>query len=138
MGELDLVKPYLEMRGEVHFGRLNMKPGKPTTFGVLNEALVFALPGNPVSSFVTANLFVIMAAKILAGQHESHYLQVVNVQLLPKQVKLDKERPEYHRTVAIQEVESGKIFAFSTGSQLSSRLLSAKSANCLVILPRAN
>ena len=33
MGELDLVKPYIEHQGEVFFGRLNMKPGKPTTFG---------------------------------------------------------------------------------------------------------
>lgn len=44
-----------------------MKPGKPTTFAKMNKALVFALPGNPVSSFVTANLFVIEAAKILSG-----------------------------------------------------------------------
>jgi gephyrin len=53
MGELDLVKPYLEKKGEVFFGRLNMKPGKPTTFAKLNDKLFFALPGNPVSSFVT-------------------------------------------------------------------------------------
>ena len=33
MGELDLIKPYIELQGEVFFGRLNMKPGKPTTFG---------------------------------------------------------------------------------------------------------
>lgn len=33
MGELDLVKPYVEKNGKVIFGRLNMKPGKPTTFG---------------------------------------------------------------------------------------------------------
>jgi molybdenum cofactor synthesis domain-containing protein len=48
MGELDLVKPYIEAKGTVFFGRINMKPGKPTTFGNLNKALVFALPGNPV------------------------------------------------------------------------------------------
>jgi gephyrin len=33
MGEMDLVKPYIEKNGLVHFGRINMKPGKPTTFG---------------------------------------------------------------------------------------------------------
>ena len=41
-----------------------MKPGKPTTFGNINNALVFALPGNPVSAFVTAHLFVVPSAKI--------------------------------------------------------------------------
>jgi len=44
-----------------------MKPGKPTTFGLINRALVFALPGNPVSAFVTAHLFLVIAAKVLAG-----------------------------------------------------------------------
>jgi gephyrin len=67
MGEMDLVKPYVEKNGQVFFGRINMKPGKPTTFGRINKALVFALPGNPVSAFVTCHLFVVMAAKILAG-----------------------------------------------------------------------
>ena len=67
MGEMDLVKPYIESKGEVYFGRLNMKPGKPTTFGKLNKALIFALPGNPVSAFVTAHLFVVPSAKILSG-----------------------------------------------------------------------
>jgi gephyrin len=58
MGEMDLIKPYIENRGKVLFGRVNMKPGKPTTFGLIDQTLVFALPGNPVSSFVTANLFL--------------------------------------------------------------------------------
>ena len=58
MGEADLVKPLLQELGEIHFGRLNMKPGKPTTFATLRSvdgvrtALFFALPGNPVSCLV--------------------------------------------------------------------------------------
>lgn len=67
MGELDLVKPYIEKNGQILFGRLNMKPGKPTTFGKLNNSLIFALPGNPVSAFVTAHLFVVPSAKIMGG-----------------------------------------------------------------------
>jgi molybdenum cofactor synthesis domain-containing protein len=58
MGEMDLIKPYIKMNGVVHFGRLNMKPGKPTTFGNIGNTMVFGLPGNPVSSFVAANLFL--------------------------------------------------------------------------------
>ena len=57
MGEMDLIKPYVELKGQVYFGRLNMKPGKPTTFGQIRDTLIFALPGNPVSCFVTASLF---------------------------------------------------------------------------------
>ena len=116
MGELDLVKPYVENNGKVFFGRLNMKPGKPTTFGQINRALVFALPGNPVSAFVTAHLFLVTTAKKLAGQHDSYDWQSMNVQLIPRNVKVDPERPEYHRTVAVQDLQTGKVFAFSTGS----------------------
>jgi len=136
MGELDLVKPYVEKNGKVFFGRLNMKPGKPTTFGQINRALVFALPGNPVSAFVTAHLFLVTSAKVLAGQHDCYDWQSMNVQLIPRNVKVDPERPEYHRTVAVQDVQTGKVFAFSTGSQMSSRLLSARNANSFVILPK--
>jgi molybdopterin biosynthesis enzyme len=67
MGDLDLVKPCLAENGEIFFGRLNMKPGKPTTFGKLGNCLVFALPGNPVSSFVTCKLFLPLAIGCLKG-----------------------------------------------------------------------
>ena len=58
MGTADHMKALLESIGTVHFGRLNMKPGKPATFctvpGTTGDSpkLVFALPGNPVSCLV--------------------------------------------------------------------------------------
>jgi gephyrin len=61
MGDHDFVKPWVEKNGQVLFGRLNMKPGKPTTLGKINDKLVFALPGNPVSCFVTFHLLVARA-----------------------------------------------------------------------------
>ena len=102
MGKRDLIKPYVEATGQVFFGRLNMKPGKPTTFGKINETLVFALPGNPVSCFVTFQLFVLPAIKLLSGASEDsiHPLKL-KVSLQPAKVKLDAERPEYHRAVAV-------------------------------------
>jgi len=69
MGVKDLIKPYIETKGEVYFGRINMKPGKPTTFGKIENTLIFSLPGNPVSTFVTFNLFVIPSIKLLSGIH---------------------------------------------------------------------
>lgn len=92
MGELDLIKPYLEQHGEVLFGRLNMKPGKPTTFARIEKTLVFALPGNPVSCFVTSQLFVPLAIKALLSQSNENDLMNLNhfprmtVQLLPKSI----------------------------------------------------
>ena len=66
MGELDLIKPYIEQQGEVYFGRLNMKPGKPTTLGRIKNCLMLALPGNPVSCFVSASLFLRPIVHMLA------------------------------------------------------------------------
>jgi gephyrin len=75
MGETDLVKPTLLALGAtVHFGRVQMKPGKPMTFATVppqtpgeRSRLVFCLPGNPVSSAVCFALFVQPALRRLAG-----------------------------------------------------------------------
>src|SRR5262249_38823386 len=54
VGTHDLVKPLLESLGEVHLGRVRLKPGKPFTFATLPfDRLAFGLPGFPVSSLVT-------------------------------------------------------------------------------------
>ena len=59
MGDFDFVPSVLE-RADVRilFSRVNIQPGKPTTFGIHQKALVFGLPGNPVSSFVQFELLV--------------------------------------------------------------------------------
>ncbi|WIA42709.1 hypothetical protein OEZ86_008658 [Tetradesmus obliquus] len=150
MGDRDLLKPLLERKGSVHFGRVLMKPGKPLTFATLSlpgssrQLLVFGLPGNPVSSFVCFNLVVVPALRKMSGwaQPQLRRMQVV----LTSPLKLDPERPEYHRVVlgygrlpAACGAAAGQLgwFATSTGNQISSRLLSARSANALLELPRA-
>lgn len=53
MGDYDFVPSFLQRAGvRILFDRVNVQPGKPTTFGVHPKSLVFGLPGNPVSSFV--------------------------------------------------------------------------------------
>ena len=59
MGEFDFVPAVLERAGvSLLFSGINIQPGKPTTFGIHKEALVFGLPGNPVSSFIQFELLV--------------------------------------------------------------------------------
>ncbi len=59
MGDFDMVPAVLEKAGvKIIFDRIAVQPGKPTTFGVHDDALVFGLPGNPVSSFIQFELFV--------------------------------------------------------------------------------
>lgn len=59
MGDFDFVPSVLARAGvKIHFDRVNVQPGKPTTFGTHSKAVVFGLPGNPVSSFVQFELLV--------------------------------------------------------------------------------
>jgi molybdopterin molybdotransferase len=59
MGDFDFVPSVLERAGvKMIFSRVNVQPGKPTTFGIHNQCIVFGLPGNPVSSFIQFELLV--------------------------------------------------------------------------------
>ncbi|ORE08481.1 hypothetical protein BCV72DRAFT_89270 [Rhizopus microsporus var. microsporus] len=136
MGEADLMKPILEQKlnATIHFGRVLMKPGKPATFATVpcgkKSKLIFALPGNPVSATVTFYLFVLPALRKMAGWSNPDNV-VVSVEL-ENDINLDT-RPEFHR-VHVRASMNGLV-AKSTGSQLSSRMLSMKEANGLLKLP---
>ena len=73
MGASDLLKPVIErhLDGTIHFGRVKVKPGKPTTFATVptpkGKVPIFALPGNPASALVTFHVFVIPSLRRLAG-----------------------------------------------------------------------
>ncbi len=59
MGDFDFVPSVLERAGvKILFDQVNVQPGKPTTFGTHSKAVVFGLPGNPVSSFIQFELLV--------------------------------------------------------------------------------
>jgi molybdopterin molybdotransferase len=69
-GEYDVVKDVLGKLGTVWFGQVQMQPGKPQGFGHVGEdrTPIFALPGNPVSSYVSYELFVLPALRRMMGQ----------------------------------------------------------------------
>ena len=127
MGEHDYVKPLLEELGTVHFGRLLMKPGKPTTFATLDvggkKKLVFALPGNPVSSYTTCHLLVRPALQRLRGLPLVKCRNATVSAVLTHSIKLDADRPEFHRACLVWDSKEHKFLATSTGRQISSRLL---------------
>ncbi|XP_057328865.1 gephyrin isoform X1 [Microplitis mediator] len=137
MGDRDLLKPILTkvFNAKIHFGRVNMKPGKPTTFATcvynnMNKYIV-CLPGNPVSATVTAHLFAIPLINRLSGNYSKPTIVQTR---LTSSYKLDL-RPEYARVI-LQWTDPDKIpVAHSTGNQISSKLLSCKNANALLILP---
>lgn len=142
MGELDLLKPTIErtLGGTIHFGRVNMKPGKPTTFataslkkdcGERRTVPLFALPGNPASALVAFHLFVLPALHHMSGVKPAGLPKAPVV--LAHDVPLDM-RPEYHRAVVSVD-PGGLLVASSTGGQRSSRVGSLRAANALLCLP---
>jgi gephyrin len=143
MGELDLLKPTIDrsLGGTIHFGRVNMKPGKPTTFATVpvkdNDGervtkAVFSLPGNPASAVVTFHLFV------LPSLHQQSGITPVGLPkvkvVLEEDIRMDRGRPEYHRAV-VGVHSDGLLYASSTGGQRSSRIGSFKGANALLCMP---
>jgi len=59
MGDFDFIPSVLEKAGvKILFSRVAVQPGKPTTFGIHQKALVFGLPGNPVSSFMQFEILI--------------------------------------------------------------------------------
>ena len=138
MGEMDLLKPVLieNFGATLHFGRVFLKPGKPTTFATLewknSKKLVFALPGNPVSATVTFYIFVLPALQKMSGRKDFR-LKETSVKI-SYPVSLDP-RPEFQRAHVKWVKEENVYMATSTGNQCSSRLLSMKTANALLVLP---
>src|SRR5438067_11910705 len=132
VGTHDLVKPLLESLGTVHVGRVKLKPGKPFTFATLaDHRVAFGLPGFPVSSLVTFEVFVRPALRKMQGFAQLHR------PTLPVRLGYDArptpDRTEYQRVTLRRE--GRELVAESTGSQSSSRLLSLAGAHALVKVP---
>jgi molybdopterin molybdotransferase len=111
---------------------VKLKPGKPFTFATLGDRKVaFGLPGFPVSSLVTFEVFVRPALRKMQG-----FAQLQRP-TLPVRLGFDAaptaDRTEYHRVTLRRE--GTELVASSTGSQSSSRLMSLAGAHALVRVP---
>jgi molybdopterin molybdotransferase len=129
MGTRDLIKPLLARMATIHFGRVSFKPGKPLTFATTTEGkLAFGLPGFPVSSLVTFEVFVRPALLKLSGA--ARVLRPRVDAILGHDIRPDPVRLEYQR--ATLEWRTGGFVATTTGLQSSSRLMSIVGANALL------
>ncbi len=136
MGDLDLVKGVLFDAPDVtvHFRRLYMKPGKPLNFataGGAGSALIFGLPGNPVSSLVTFELLIRTALRAMAGMPA---IERPRVPVTLSHEVAPTDRIEFQRAIVAVAPE-GHLVARATGAQASSRLQSFLGANALLVIP---
>jgi molybdopterin molybdotransferase len=132
VGELDLVREALVGAGaELHLWKVDMRPGKPITFGSLGGRPVFGLPGNPVSAMVTFELFVRPMLLVMQGRQGGGRPTVRARALAP--IVNRGSRRGYLRVVL--ESREGRWGARLTGDQGSGILRSMVSADGLAVLP---
>ncbi len=136
-GVLDLVPGVLaELGVRQVFHKINLKPGKPLWFGVheadTRRSLVFALPGNPVSTLVCFTLFVKPAILRMLGQPSDQPYLVLNAQLA-RDFTHRGDRPTYHPAVLIASDAGATVNP--TAWQGSADLRGLIAANALAIFP---
>lgn len=132
MGQLDLVKPYLAKHGELFFGRMLAKPGKPTSFGILQGKPFFALAGNPVSAMVGFENLVRTSIRKMMGRADIHRpRRKVTLENIARHTA---DRTEFQRAIVTRHPD-GSLTARTTGGQQSSRLISMRGINAFIILP---
>lgn len=158
MGQADVLKPVLEreLGAVIHFGRVQVKPGKPTAYATLKQPSgktthFFTLPGNPASALVCYYLMVLPALRKLSGippapQASARLYGFSDDTVPPSLYSLPRigvitlsplptdPRPEFHRAV-VKVTTQGTLVAQSTGGQRSSGMHSMATANALLCVP---
>ncbi|MEE2753329.1 MAG: gephyrin-like molybdotransferase Glp [Candidatus Latescibacterota bacterium] len=131
-GVYDLVQAVMHDEGVVvKFDRIRMKPGKPLTFGVCGQKLVFGLPGNPVSSLVGLELLVRPALRKMQAMSDCH-----RPRISAKLKSSFSQTPGREQFVpAFSEFVDGTWTTLWVGHHGSADLFSISNANSLFVVP---
>ncbi len=135
VGEHDLVRDAERDLGvEELFWRVAIKPGKPVSFGVRGQTLVFGLPGNPVSALVGSELFVKPVLRALQGLADP--LPRFEPGRLATGLRRNEERDEFVR--ARSRVDGDVLVLEPSVGQESHMIVRSAAADALVHIPRGN
>lgn len=136
MGDFDLVKVVLDRIGDMRWMQVAVKPAKPLAFGTIatggRQVPVFGLPGNPVSSMVSFELFARPALRKMAGHSQLHRPVVAGVAVSDL-----KRRPDgkvHFARVAVEVADDATLRARLSGAQGSHQLSSMAHADALAVL----
>jgi molybdopterin molybdotransferase len=133
VGDHDLVKRSLEAEDvTMAFWRIAMRPGKPMMHGRLGAMRVIGLPGNPVSSYVCAFLFLVPLIRALSGRSDVHHAR--ETALLGRDAAANDQREDYLRA-RLEKRGDGEWIATPVSRQDSSLLGFLAAAQGLVIRP---
>lgn len=132
MGDFDYVKAVLERIGDMRWMQVAIKPAKPLAFGTVGDAPIFGLPGNPVSSMVSFELFARPGLRSMMGHPDPIRPAVVATAAedLPRRVD---GKTHFMRVLATPK--GGGIEVRSAGGQGSHMLWAMAKANALAVVP---
>jgi molybdopterin molybdotransferase len=131
VGDCDFVKAaILKLGGVISFWKVDMKPGKPLAFGMLQGKPIFALPGNPAAAMVSFELFV-RPCLLKAMGHRNVLRSRVNA-VMQSFTANKGDRPHLVRGIVTKHADGYRVS--TSGSQSSGRLSSFTHANALVRL----
>jgi molybdenum cofactor synthesis domain-containing protein len=136
MGEFDYVKKVLDELGDMRWMQVAIRPAKPLAFGVVEGMPVFGLPGNPVSSMVSYELFARPALRKMAG-HPAESLGRPVVRAIADDSSLLR-RPDdklHLARVTVSWGTDGRYHMRSSGGQASNLLRSMALADGLALVP---
>ncbi|NEE01129.1 molybdotransferase-like divisome protein Glp [Phytoactinopolyspora halotolerans] len=133
-GAYDVVKEVLSRLGTVAFEKVAMQPGKPQGFGTVGEenTPIFTLPGNPVSAFVSFEVFVRPAIRKMFGAARLHRQSVKAV--LQQTMRSPEGKRQFARA-RLQPSSDGSYLVTPLGTQESHRLGDLAYANSLIVVP---
>ncbi|MGH9136158.1 MAG: molybdopterin molybdotransferase MoeA, partial [Acidimicrobiales bacterium] len=135
MGDVDLVRVVLDVIGEMRWMQIAIKPAKPFAFGLVDGTPVFGLPGNPVSSLVSYELFARPAIRRLAGHPDDRLDRPCPVAVAPDGLSRHPDGKLHFVRVAVRVTPDGGFEARSAGAQGSHQLSAMAGANGLAVVP---
>ena len=131
VGKYDLVEQVLrEMGAEFYFDAVAIRPGKPAVFGFCKGKPVFGLPGNPVSTMVTFELFVVPGIELLSG-HKPHPLALLKAKLAHP---LNEKPPLAHFLPARVSWPEGEAVVEAIHWEGSGDIGSVVKGNCFLVV----
>lgn len=131
MGDFDYVKAVLTRVGEFSWMQVAIKPAKPLVFGLLDEVPIFGLPGNPVSSMVSFELFARPGLRRMMGLLDAERPRVTAIAEAPLERQKDG-KTHFSRVNLFQEDGAWKVKL--SGGQGSHQLMAMATANGLAVL----
>ena len=132
MGDFDYVKVVLDRLGEMQWMQVAIKPAKPLAFGLVGDTPVFGLPGNPVSSIVSFELFVLPALKKMMGEPE---IWAPKIRAIADSSLSRRPDGKTHFARVKAYIGDGSYRVKSAGGQGSHQLSAMADANALAVIP---